>query len=447
MRLFGTDGIRGVAGVYPLDAATVRRIAVSAAQILKKGNNTPVIIMGRDTRESGEQIAEQLKEGLSSEGIEVWDLGVVPTPGGAFMVRRHPVVAGVVISASHNPYQDNGIKFFGPQGTKLSDAVESEIEKLIHSDTTANNGSVRAAIKLQGSLIRLYNEFLTQSFSKGHTLSGMRLVADCANGATCTVASEVLSSLGATVHCLNVTPDGKNINKDSGSLHPEKLAAEVARQGAHCGLAFDGDGDRIIFVDETGTVRDGDYILSIAAGFRKKMGTLTNNTLVTTVMANLGLFHAMESQDIKVLQTPVGDRYVYEGMVRTGAVVGGEQSGHIIFREYLQTGDGILSALQILSIMKETGESLSSLSRLLTKYPQVLINARVAKKVSLESLPKTKTAMRAAEEKLHGDGRVLVRYSGTENLLRVMIEGQDKKEIDALANGITEIATKEIQNI
>jgi phosphoglucosamine mutase len=437
-----------VAGTYPLDGATVRRIGSAAARVLERGGGQPLIILGRDTRESGEGIADDLAAALTAAGVTVWDTGVIPTPGVAYLVRHYPVLAGIVISASHNPYQDNGIKFFGPSGTKLPDAVEAAIEQEIAQGKDAPAAGKSAGTRVaKPELAREYISFLTASFPRGITLAGTDVVIDCANGATCRVAGEVLTSLGARVTALHVQPDGRNINRDCGALHPGAVAEEVSRRGASCGLAFDGDGDRIIFSDETGTVRDGDYLLSIAADHFKKNGRLAHDTLVTTVMANLGLFRAMESCGVRVMTTAVGDRYVYEAMVSSGALIGGEQSGHIILMDHLPTGDGILSALQMLAIMQRTGQPLSQLSRIMRKYPQVLVNTRVGRKVPVASLPLTSQAIKAGESRLKADGRVLVRYSGTENLLRVMIEGVDKPMITAMAQEIADTAQREIEQL
>jgi phosphoglucosamine mutase len=446
MKLFGTDGIRGVAGQYPLDTPTVKRIGAAAAQVLKKRAGKKLIILGRDTRESGTKIATLLKKEFTRAGIETWDVGVIPTPGIAYLLKQYPSLAGVVISASHNPYTDNGIKFFGPAGSKLPDHLEATIEKAIHEgDFSSSAAHVQKLHSRQSKLLTEYRAFLKDSFQGGFDLAGMKIVLDCANGATSVAAPELFTSLNAKVATLNADPNGRNINHNSGSLHPEKLAGEVLRRKAACGIAFDGDGDRVIFVDEKGVVRDGDYLLGIAAAHRKQNGTLTNNTLVTTVMANLGLYKAMEKEGINVLKTKVGDRYVYEMMFESGAVVGGEQSGHIIFKEYLSTGDGMLSALQILSVLRSSGKPLSKLCSFLKKYPQMLLNTKVARKVPPEELPLTGKAIAAAEKQLGDNGRVLVRYSGTENLLRVMVEGPTKGAISTIVKNISEVAKKEIE--
>lgn len=453
MKLFGTDGIRGIAGQYPLDEETVRRIGFAAAKVLKNRKSKAVIFLGRDTRESGDLIASNLKKGLASKGVEVWDIGVIPTPVIAYMVKEFPALAGIVISASHNAYKDNGIKFFGPEGTKLPDQVEGLIEKEILRKPPVSGAAKKKNVSKHGKLIDKtslsgsYIEFLKSTLPKNFTLKGMRLVIDCANGAAYSVASEIFSSLGADVSFINQNPDGKNINLDCGSLHPENLSNEVQKQKAVCGFAFDGDGDRVIFVDENGEIRDGDYLLAISAEFLKKNKKLKNNLLVTTVMANLGLYKAMEEMGIEILKTPVGDRYVYENMVKSGAVLGGEQSGHIIFRDFLPTGDGILSALQILSIIKQKDKPFSVLCNIMKKYPQILLNTRVSHKTPIHSLRITSGIIRETQRKLDSDGRVLVRYSGTENLLRVMIEGRDSEIINKMAQRISDAAVKEIDNL
>ena len=355
-----------------------------------------------------------------------------------------------MVSASHNPYHDNGIKFFSHRGTKLADSVESEIEKHIKDETLISSNVSGQFKKLSlinqapANLFRKYATFLKNALPTGFSLKNFKIALDCANGATYQVAPNIFVELGADITTINASPDGKNINLRSGSLHPHGLASEVLKIGANCGMAFDGDGDRVIFIDEKGIVRDGDYVLALCSLFLKKNKKLRNNTLVTTVMANLGLFRAMEQHKIKVLKTPVGDRYVYENMKQSGAVIGGEQSGHIIFRKYLPTGDGILSALQVLNVMNETGKTLSDLCAVMVKYPQVLVNMPVAKKVPVENLPTTSQSIKNAESKLKSDGRILVRYSGTENLLRVMIEGLDEDFIAVIANEIAQTAEKEI---
>lgn len=444
MKLFGTDGIRGIAGEYPLDEATVRKIGAEAVKTLKKASKDRAVLVGYDTRESGAWIAEALGGAVTAQGVELWNAGVIPTPGVAYLTAKHPVLSGIVISASHNPFRDNGIKFFAHSGEKLPDSTEALIEEGIKKNGGENTAG-KASLELRPGLIEEYEAFLKAAFPFKDGLKGLKVVIDCANGATYKVAPEVFSALGADVAVMNNKPDGRNINLGCGALHPERLGEEVKKRRAFCGMAFDGDGDRVIFTDETGTVRDGDYFLGICAKHLKSKGRLKNDLLVTTVMANLGLFKAMEKEGVKVLKTPVGDKYVYEGLVANGGIIGGEQSGHIIFREFLSTGDGILSALQLLSVMKETGRTLSDLSGVMRKFPQVLINTKVRKKIPVEQLPETLRAVGDAESKLGSDGRVLVRYSGTENLLRVMIEGPDQQQINSMAAGISETAKNEIE--
>lgn len=444
MKLFGTDGIRGVAGKYPLDDGTVRKIGAAAADVLKQNSSGRVIIIGRDTRESGEDIASGLSDEFSKKGLEVWDIGVIPTPGISYLATQYPVLAGVVISASHNPYTDNGIKFFSHTGTKLPDSVEESIVKRILEGNSSSALESRGKILSCASLADRYRNFITSSFPKEFKFDGRKIVLDCANGATCHMASAIFSSMGAGVLAVNTSPDGRNINLDSGSLHPANLSSEVVARNAYCGIAFDGDGDRVIFVDEKGQVRDGDYLLAIASLFLKEKQKLVNNTLVTTVMANLGMLRAMEKNDIDVITTPVGDRYVFEAMHKSGSILGGEQSGHIIFKKFLSTGDGMLSALQMLYIAAEKNKPFSSMCGLFEKYPQVLINAPVNKKIPVNQLIKTTKAINDAEGLMHSDGRIVVRYSGTENLLRVMIEGHDKAFITRIAEDIAQTAQNEI---
>ena len=339
IKLFGTDGIRGTAGKFPLDAKTVKIIGASAAKILSKKKRKALFVIGRDTRQSGSSISKNLSNALASCGAEVWDLGVIPTPGVAFIAKNYPVTAAAVISASHNPYHDNGIKFFSHKGTKLPDKLEARIEKLIKKGAPVKLSKSKS-IKCKPQMVEEYKNFLKNSFPKASSIKGLKLVIDCANGATSALADEIFSGLGAVVVPINCSPDGININRNCGSLHPDTLKQQVLKNKAYCGLAFDGDGDRVIVVDEKGIVRDGDYLLAIASLHLKNKGLLKNNLLVTTVMANLGLYRAMEKLGIKTRQTPVGDRYVFEEMVRSGAVIGGEQSGHMIFIEHLPTGFG-----------------------------------------------------------------------------------------------------------
>jgi len=442
-KMFGTDGVRGKAGQYPLDSATVMQIGFAAARVFIKHlapGLDPLIMLGMDTRESGPSIRESLIAGLSRGGMTVVDCGIITTPGVAYLTKMGRAVAGVVISASHNPYDDNGIKFFSHAGTKLPDAVEQEIEHSLSS--TEQPSTINR--KDGKHMVARYGAFLASTVPGKSFLQGMRIVVDCGHGAAVSVVPALFKELGADVIIVNAQPTGRNINDACGALHPGNISALVTANGAACGISYDGDADRVMFVDETGVVRDGDYLLAILAIHFKKAGRLINNTLVSTVMANMGLSLAMEREDIVLKQTSVGDRYVYEEMIRTGAIIGGEQSGHIILTDFLQTGDGILSSLQILSILKSSGKSFSELAQSMDKLPQVLINERVAHKIPLEQLPKTLNAVQSAEKQLGREGRVLVRYSGTENLIRVMIEGKDKDAITAMARTIAATALMEL---
>lgn len=443
---FGTDGVRGTAGQRPLDTATVTRIGCAAARVFTRHltpDVDPVIMLGMDTRVSGPDIRAALIDGLSRGGMTVMDCGVLTTPGVAYLTKHSRAAAGVVISASHNPYADNGIKFFSHAGTKLPDDTEWEIEQLM--------GEVLPAAPVRASdashLTERYIDFLVSTLPSPDALRGMKVVVDCGNGAAVAVAPKLFAKLGVDAILLNDRPTGTNINAACGALHPENIAGVVVKRGADCGITYDGDADRVIFVDEIGAVRDGDYLLAILSNHYKRAGCLAHDTLVSTVMANLGLARAMADVGITLKQTGVGDRYVFEEMVRSGAVIGGEQSGHIILTEYLQTGDGILSSLQVLNVMRAAGKPLSALCGIMRKYPQVLINERVGRKTPLEQLPKTAQAVREAETRLAGDGRVLVRYSGTENLIRVMIEGADKDAITAMARGIADAALAELGGV
>ena len=446
-KLFGTDGIRGIAGTYPLDRPTVMAIGAAAADVLKtKTSHGHPVIIGRDTRQSSPRITHYLQDALSAHHIDVWDAGVIPTPGIAYLVKKYPALAGIVVSASHNPYEHNGIKFFNHRGIKLEDQVEHKIEKRIAYYQSRTITATRVSHRKNGrfSLADEYRSHLSQGWGKGFNLRGLKVVIDCAHGAASYIAPALFDSLGADVIAINCTPNGININTDCGSLHPEGLAQHVRKHRAHCGFAFDGDSDRVMSVDETGAIRDGDYMLGMMARYLKKKTQLTGNLLVTTVMANIGLIRAMEESKIQVSQTAVGDRYVYEEMKKRGATLGGEQSGHIILMKHLPTGDGMLSALLITAIMREQGLPLSSLCSFMTKYPQVLINAPVPQRVPLATLGRMQKEITAIERRLKKDGRVLVRYSGTENLLRVMIEGKDKREISQYAQQIADTAVKEI---
>lgn len=445
MRLFGTDGIRGIAGEYPLDKETIKKIGAESMKALKQVSSKRVVVLGRDTRESGPWIADIMDGYISSQGVKILDAGVMPTPGIAYLTAKHKLLSGVVISASHNPYKDNGIKFFSSKGTKLSESIEKKIEEeILAARDESGVEPKKKNIAKDPALLGEYIDFLKSVFPKKYSLKGLKLVIDCANGATYKAAPEVFGALGADIVALDVEPDGKNINTGCGATHPEKMAEAVRKHGAFCGMAFDGDGDRVIFADENGVVRDGDYFLAVCAEHMKAKKELKGNILVTTVMANLGLYKAMDRIGIQTVKTAVGDKYVYEGLLKHGGVIGGEQSGHIIFREELSTGDGILSALKMLEVLVEKKKSLSQLCGILQKYPQILVNTHVARKIPIEDLIGTSAMIKEYEHALGDDGRVLVRYSGTENLLRVMIEGPDKDKIEKMAKDISEKAKREI---
>ncbi|MEA5000475.1 MAG: phosphoglucosamine mutase [Endomicrobiaceae bacterium] len=447
MEFFGTDGIRGKSNEFPFDNRTVSLIGYVLAKNTSGNGNG--ILIGRDTRESGVRIFKALRQGINAAGVKVVDLGVIPTAAVAYLLKHNSYHAGIVISASHNPYTDNGIKFFNTKGMKLADNVEAKLEKELTRYINEKK-ELAAAKKIKNisgkSLIKQYSNFLL-SLLPANSLKNKKIVVDCANGASYKVAPEVLKKLKAEVVVINDKPTGKNINLNCGALHPEIVAEAVKKENAFCGFAFDGDADRVISVDHKGIVRDGDYFLAVTARHLKQTNKLKNNTLVVTVMANLGLIKAMKEAEINTVVSKVGDRYVYENLKKHKAVLGGEQSGHIIFKNLLDTGDGMISAVQLLKILVSSGSSLSELCSSVKKYPQILINEKVSKKIPVEQLPETLKLIKTAESDLGDNGRVLVRYSGTENLLRVMIEGQNKAEIKKMAQDIAESAKQEISRL
>ncbi|MDX9786197.1 MAG: phosphoglucosamine mutase [Desulfobacterales bacterium] len=423
-KLFGTDGIRGVANSYPVTAEMALAVGRALATLFKKETDAPVIVIGQDTRLSGDMLASALAAGICSAGGDALQYGVIPTPAVAYHIQAIKAHAGVVISASHNPYFDNGIKVFGPDGFKLSDAAEHELETAVLENSslapgTENTGRVR--ICSEG--VQAYADFLIRTLPAGFTLAGMKIVIDCANGATFQAAPRVFEQLGAEVNALFISPDGRNINDACGSQHPEALAEAVLKTGADIGLAFDGDGDRLIAVDETGKVLTGDQILAVCATALSKKGLLKENKVVTTVMSNLGFKAAMKAYGIAHYTAQVGDRYVLEMMRETGATLGGEDSGHMIFLNHHTTGDGLLAGLRLLEVMAMKNKPLSELSRVMTVFPQVLINVDVREKPPIETVPEIQQAIEAAAAALGDKGRVLVRYSGTQPMCRVMVEG------------------------
>jgi phosphoglucosamine mutase len=416
----------------------------SVAEHFRQRGKRCRIVIGKDTRLSGYMFESALEAGIVSAGADVMLVGPLPTPAIAFITSSMRADAGVVISASHNPFQDNGIKIFGPDGFKLADDIELEIEhRLVNPDplTPGPEPRIGKAVRLADAEGR-YVQFVKHTFPKDRTLDGMRIVVDCANGAAYQAAPQVFAELGAEVSALAVDPDGRNINDGCGALHPEHAAAEVRRTKAAIGISLDGDADRVILTDEHGEIVDGDHILAILGTRLIAQGRLPGNTVVATVMSNLGLERALASKQGKLLRTAVGDRYVVEVMREGGYVFGGEQSGHIVFLEESTTGDGLLAALQVLSVMVQEGRSLSELAKIMTRYPQVLLNFPVARKLPIDGLPSVKAAIAQVEKTLGQDGRVLVRYSGTEAKARVMIEGTDEDTIRTYAEDIAECLRK-----
>ena len=437
-KLFGTDGIRGVANQDPMTPETALRLGQAVAYLFSRGGRQGRIVIGKDTRLSGYMFESAMASGLCSMGADVNLVGPLPTPGIAFITSSMRADAGVVISASHNPFQDNGIKIFARDGFKLPDETEAEIERLMAGtelDRSRPQGEVGKARRIDDAVGR-YVVFLKGVFPRERTLDGMRVVVDCANGAGYKVAPAVLAELGADVEAVGVRPDGKNINKGCGALHPDHTCKAVKKYRADLGIALDGDADRVIFSDERGNVVDGDAIMAMLAARMIKAGTLSKQTVVATVMSNLGLERALAALGGKLVRTQVGDRYVVEEMRREGYNFGGEQSGHLIFLDHMTTGDGMVAALQVMALMAETGKPLSELARGMTRYPQVLVNVKVREKKPLESLEDVVKLIETIERTLGQDGRVLVRYSGTEAKVRVMVEGPDASAIQTYADDI-----------
>ena len=437
-RLFGTDGVRGVANSQ-LTSDLAFRLGQAGAYVLSREHPHPRIVIGKDTRISGDMLEAALIAGICSVGADVLRVGVLPTPGIALLTRTLDVSAGVVISASHNPVQDNGIKFFDSTGYKLPDAIEDEIESIVLSEEkpweVPIGGEIGRVIEINDAG-RRYMDFLKGTVGR---LDGLKVVLDCANGAASYVGPVVLRECGVEVISICNTPDGVNINASCGSTHPEQLQRAVLEHGADLGLAMDGDADRLIVVDEQGTILDGDFIMLICALARKAKGTLAQNAVVVTVMSNLGLHLALTEAKITIFETQVGDRYVMEELLRTGAKIGGEQSGHIIFLDHNTTGDGLLTALHLLAVVKERQVQLSELASQMLRLPQVLLNATVLHKERLMQDERVLGKVKQAEEALGGRGRVLVRPSGTEPLIRVMVEGPDQQKLKELAQGIIDI--------
>ena len=447
-KLFGTDGIRGVANIHPMTTELAMQLGRGVAYIFKGPKKRHRIVIGKDTRLSGYMIENALVAGICSMGVDVLLVGPLPTPGIAFITSSMRADAGIVISASHNPFQDNGIKIFSGDGFKLPDQLEDKIEELIQSDKI---DSLRPTAAEVGKAFRVddavgrYVVYLKNTFPKALALDGMKVVLDCAHGAAYRVAPAVFEELGAEVVGLGIDPDGENINSQCGSLYPKVVMQKVKEEGADIGISLDGDADRAIFSDESGNMVDGDRIMAICADDLRKAKRLKHNTLVATVMSNLGLDLAMKERGIKVLHTKVGDRYVVEEMARGGYNFGGEQSGHLIFLDYNTTGDGVLSALQVLAVMKREGKKLSELAKIMNPFPQVLLNVRVRQKKDVHQIPEAVSLMEKIQKKLADRGRILVRPSGTESLIRVMVEGENEKEISAYAKEIAECIRKRME--
>ncbi|MAG07928.1 phosphoglucosamine mutase [Candidatus Woesearchaeota archaeon] len=443
-KLFDTDGIRGVANQYPIDPETMVKIGKAAAHVFKNSKKRHIILIGKDTRISGYVIESALTSGICSLGVDVLLVGPMPTPAIAHLTKSFAADAGIVISASHNPAEDNGIKFFSSDGFKLSDNKELEIEKYVFSKKV-NTEQIKG--ELIGKAFRIndargrYIEFAKNSI-KNNSLSGLKVIVDCANGATYHIAAKIFKELGAEVTVLNNKPNGLNINLNCGALHPEVVREAVLKEKADIGISLDGDGDRVIMADEKGNIIDGDSIMAICGLHLLKKNKLKDNTIVATGYSNLALDELMKKNGGKVIRAQNGDRYVIDEMRKNSYVLGGEQSGHIIFMNQTTTGDGIIAALQVLNIMKKTGKPLSELAKCLKKYPQVLVNINVKKKILFEEMEEVNEEIKKAEKELKG--RLLIRYSGTQNIARIMVEGKDKNKINKLANKIAEKIKKEI---
>jgi phosphoglucosamine mutase len=450
--LFGTDGIRGVAGQYPLDRTTIERIGHSLAiELTRRLGRAPRLVIGRDTRESGEWIEAALARGARAARAESRSAGVITTPGVAYLTRSLDADAGVVISASHNSYEDNGIKVFSASGRKLDDDAEQAIERSLSDETAPRSDEfIRHVtwpddkIETDASLGEKYLAFLRGEVGAGVNLKDLKIAIDCANGAAYELAPKLFSALGADLVVINADPNGRNINLDCGSLRPEKLRRAVIEQKADLGLAFDGDADRLLMVDERGDLVDGDQVLFIMADYMASRGKLSGGRVVATVMSNLGLELALAERGVTLARTAVGDKYVLDELLKGGGSIGGEQSGHIIFPEISLAGDGMITALEVLRVVVERNVSLGALAGAYTRYPQVTINVRVSRKPPFDALPPIREAINAVEREMAGRGRLIVRYSGTENLARVMIEGQDEATIRNHAESIAQVITAQI---
>jgi len=443
VKLFGTDGVRGEANVHPMTAEMALALGQAIAFVFRGqgGRDTHRILIGKDTRLSGYMFEDALAAGITSMGVDVIQVGPMPTPALSFLTTDMRCDAGVMISASHNQYRDNGIKFFGQDGFKLADAIEERIEGLVGSDEMrsglAASDELGAARRIDDATAR-YLVNLKNAFPLDCSLNDFKVVLDCANGAAYKVGPLVLWELGAEVHSMGIEPNGRNINDGCGSLFPEKLAERVKAQGAHVGIALDGDADRVVLVDEEGSILDGDMLLALCARDMSSRGMLRGDGVVATVMSNLGLEKNLEEQGLHLRRTQVGDRYVVEAMRSHGYNLGGEQSGHLIFLDQSSTGDGLKSALQVLSVMARTGKKLSDLTRDFQRFPQALLGIKVAEKKPIESLPSMQKAIAEVESQLGDRGRVLIRYSGTESLARIMVEGESEEDVQSIAQHLAD---------
>ncbi|MBA3885047.1 MAG: phosphoglucosamine mutase [Acidobacteria bacterium] len=431
-QLFGTDGVRGKAGEFPLEPGTVARLGAALVRAMPPAAHPLRFVIGRDTRQSGEWIERELARGVHSAGARITSVGVIPTPAVAYITRALGYDAGIVISASHNPFEDNGIKVFSGRGEKFTETLERQVESIVADRSWEVPASADPTVD-KADVVEAYISHALLALPEPQRLGAFSVVVDAANGATSTVAPRLFRELGFDVHLLGVSPDGRNINLNCGSTHPEPLSEAVRAHGCRLGVAFDGDGDRAIFVDASGKVVDGDAVLLMCARHMKATGRLKGDAIVATVMSNIGLEIALREGGIELVRCAVGDKYVMEEMLKRDLSLGGEQSGHIIFSEHLFTGDGIVTALSVLRVMAETGRELADLASELVSYPQVLINVRVREKRNLATVPAIAACMTRIEQQLDGAGRLLVRYSGTEPLLRVMIEGRDQLEIQGWA--------------
>ena len=447
-RLFGTDGVRGVANTDPMTVETVMALGQAVAHNFRGNVGRHKIVIGKDTRLSGYMFETALSAGICSMGGDVLLVGPLPTPGIAFLTHSMRADAGVVISASHNPYPDNGIKFFGRDGFKLPDPVEEKIESLMRGDLLKEarpaSPQIGRAFRIDDATGR-YIVYLKNTFPAHLSLEGLKIVIDCAHGAAYKIAPQVFQELGAEVITVGVTPNGLNINDRCGSLFPEMVSAKVKENGADIGISLDGDADRVIIVDKSGEVVDGDRIMAICATEMARKKRLAKSTVVATVMSNIGLEIYLKSRKIRLLRAPVGDRYVVEAMRAGGYNFGGEQSGHLIFLDHATTGDGVLAALQLLAVMVDTGKEIPDLAKKMATFPQILVNLRLKRRVPLESLPRFRKAMTGFEKQLGRRGRIVVRYSGTEPLLRIMVEGENRDETERIGNALADAARAEIR--